>query len=75
MEAGEAMTEFFEFAKASPFLALCIIIATYYAIKAPFVAVQFIWNRYMRSKNIAARGWPTAPNMDADGDIVHPEKE
>lgn len=24
---------------------------------------------------VALRGWPTAPLMDADGDIVHPPKE
>jgi hypothetical protein len=33
------------------------------------------YNRWMRSRNIAAQGWPKARFMDADGDIVHPEKE
>ena len=33
------------------------------------------WSRWLRSRNIARHGWPTAPNMDADGDIVHPKQE
>jgi hypothetical protein len=31
------------------------------------------WNRWLRSRNIKNRGWPTANLMDADGDIVHPK--
>lgn len=32
-----------------------------------------MWNRWLRHRNIMARGWPTAHLMDADGDIVHPK--
>ena len=35
--------------------------------------IAVCWNRWLRSRNIAAQGWPTAQNMDADGDIVHPK--
>jgi hypothetical protein len=31
--------------------------------------------RMLRTINIICRGWPTQPLMDADGDIVHPEKD
>lgn len=40
----------------------------------PFHFVFKCWNRYMRSRNIAARGWPP-PHCDADGDAVEPDKE
>lgn len=31
-------------------------------------------NRWIRHRNIVARGWPTHPQMDADGDIVEPRQ-
>lgn len=30
-------------------------------------------NRLLRTIKVLARGWPTMPLMDADGDIVHPK--
>ena len=63
------MTEFYQFANQHPFLAFCVICAAYYTIKLPFQFSLY----YLRSRNIRAHGWPSAP-MDADGDIVHPEK-
>lgn len=66
-----AVTDFLiQFASNHPFLFFLMICATYYTLKTPFYA----WNRYLRSKNIRERGWPSNPLMDADGDIVHPEK-
>ena len=41
-------------------------------LKAPFYYAFKAYNRKKRSENIAAHGWPTAPLMDADGDIIHP---
>lgn len=52
------------------FFALCVAAGT---ITAPLRWSWMAYNRFLRSKNIAARGWPTAPLMDADGDIVHPK--
>lgn len=43
-------------------------------IAVPFQTVLTAYNRHLRSKNIAAAGWPDKPLMDADGDIVHPPK-
>jgi hypothetical protein len=31
----------------------------------------WVINRILRTIKVLARGWPTMPNMDADGDIVH----
>jgi hypothetical protein len=57
-----------------------------FAMEHPIITLIIIWmifgglfkivNRFFRHLNIRSRGYPTAPNMDADGDIVHPpEKE
>lgn len=40
-----------------------------------FTFIFRCWNRWLRSRNIAAQGWPSAHLMDADGDIVHPKKD
>jgi len=60
-----------EFANNHPFIALILA----YLLMAP---VRYgckygfkVYNRRLRSKNIAAHGWPTAP-VDADGDVVWP---
>lgn len=63
------MSELFHFMDQHTFIAFCMICAVYYTIKLPF----WILNRYFRSRNIRAHGWPPAP-MDADGDIALPEK-
>lgn len=33
------------------------------------------YNRHLRSTNIREQGWPTTPNMDADGDLVAQKKD
>lgn len=43
-------------------------------IKAPFQYAFRTYNRHLRHKNIALHGWPRAP-LDADGDLVYPEKK
>jgi len=37
----------------------------------PFTCVFRCWNRYLRHRNIAARGWPPE-HCDADGDFATP---
>lgn len=36
--------------------------------------IRFCFNRWARTRNIAAQGWPT-PHCDADGDAVAGEEE
>lgn len=33
------------------------------------------WSRFMRMLMVRKHGWPTNPNMDADGDIIEIKKE
>jgi hypothetical protein len=37
----------------------------------PFQTALLAFSRFLRSRNIKANGWPTAP-IDADGDVVWP---
>ena len=60
----------FDFAKDSPFVALLMVWIIAWAFTRPFAYAFKAYNRRMRSRNIAARGWPTNPRMDADGDII-----
>jgi len=60
------------FASKHPILSFFVICSAYYAITAPFRFGLMAYNRRLRSANIRAQGWPTAP-IDADGDVVHPE--
>lgn len=75
------MSEFYAFASENPFLTwflawaifpVCSMIAT--ILTAPFRFPYLAYKRRLRSGDIQSRGWPTAPLMDADGDIVHPDK-
>lgn len=59
-----------KFCGEHPFLALCVIGSIYYGWKYPW----HVMKRAIRSRDIQKHGWPTAP-VDADGDVVHPEKE
>ncbi len=71
------MTELLNFMSANPFLTWCLawgIWAPVYAIVQPIRYAYLAYSRTLRSRNIRERGWPTAPLMDADGDIVHPKK-
>lgn len=72
------LSGFWDFATARPFTAWLIawgfwVIPTVFAI--PFKFVFRVWNRWLRHRNIALHGWPTAKLMDADGDIVHPKND
>ncbi|WIY25063.1 hypothetical protein [Parasedimentitalea psychrophila] len=49
------------------------VIPTTIGIPCRYAFLTF--NRWMRHRNISNQGWPTAPLMDADGDIVHPKTE
>lgn len=44
-------------------------------LTAPFAYAFRAYNRKKRSANISSQGWPTNPNMDADGDIILPQVE
>lgn len=76
------MSDFYAFASAHPGLTwllawgiwpVCWMIKT--ILVAPFRYPFLAFNRHCRTKNIAAHGWPTNPNMDADGDIVRKESD
>ena len=66
------MSEIITFASGSPWLAffLACLVLWFVAqlLLAPFNLVFRCWNRWLRSRNIAARGWPPA-HLDADGDF------
>ena len=62
------------FADTSPWLTFFMFWIACYTVVAPFRLAWMAYNRYLRSKNIAAHGYPTVKYMDADGDIVHPEQ-
>lgn len=75
------MSEFFAFASAHPFVTwllawglwpVCWMVVA--VLTSPFTNAFKAFNRHCRTKNIGARGWPANPLMDADGDIIHPEK-
>lgn len=73
------MSEFLAFASEHPFTAwllswivIPIGLTVVKVIGIPFYLASASYNRHLRSLNIRARGWPTNPLMDADGDIVHP---
>jgi hypothetical protein len=59
------MAGLYQFMGEHPVVTILIVWAAAGVLKMPF----WITNRYFRSKNIRAHGWPTAP-MDADGDVV-----
>lgn len=77
------MSELFTFAGNHPFLTwmlawgiwpVCWTIQA--VLTAPIKYPYYAYKRRLRSKDIQARGWPTAPLMDADGDIIHkPSKD
>lgn len=60
-----------KFAGQNPLTFFIIVCCTYYAWKAPWLVVK----RALRSRDIQRHGWPTAPNMDADGDLVFEDKD
>jgi hypothetical protein len=64
------MTEILQFAGEHYIVTILIVWSIVGLLKMPFWAL----NRFFRSRNIRAHGWPTAP-VDADGDVVYPEKK
>ena len=57
------------FAAAHPFLFTLLVVWTLETIYGVLVRLP---NRYIRSRNIAARGWPPE-HLDADGDRIERE--
>lgn len=69
------MTDFLlRFANEHPFLLFIGALFLLWAWLAPFSYLFRAYNRTLRSRNIVAQGWPKAP-IDADGDVVYPDKE
>lgn len=68
------MDGFWTFANANPFSAFLVVWVVCYALTRPFAYAFRAYNRTLRSRNIAAHGWPTAP-IDADGDVIYPERD
>jgi len=66
------MNEFYTFAGEHPVVTVLLAWAVASVLTAPFKYAYLAYSRRLRSLNIWRRGWPTAPLMDADGDIVHP---
>lgn len=64
------MTEILQFAGEHYIVTILIVWSIAGVLKMPFWAL----NRFFRSRNIRAHGWPTAP-IDADGDVVYPDKD
>lgn len=69
------MSGFWTFANSWPLTALITIWILAWAFVQPFRYAFRAYARKCRSQNIQAQGWPTNPNMDADGDLVYPDKE
>lgn len=63
-----------EFASAHPVAAFFMLWVVAWAAVQPFRYAYLAYNRTLRSRHIAAHGWPTAP-VDADGDVVYPDKD
>ncbi len=68
------MDTLLNFAGEHPVLAFLLAVVVANVATAPFRYGFKAYNRSLRARNIAARGWPANPLMDADGDIVHPDK-
>jgi hypothetical protein len=67
------MSQILSFAAASPWLAFGLSALAVYVLCLPFGFAFRCWNRYLRSRNIAARGWPPE-HLDADGDPREPDR-
>lgn len=65
------MSEFYAFASENPFLTFFLGVLVLVAWSGPWAVLR----RVIRSIDIQTNGWPTAPLMDADGDIIHPPKD
>lgn len=65
------MSDFYAFAGDHPFLTSFLGLLVLAAWSGPWS----VFRRVIRSFDIQAHGWPTAPLMDADGDIIHPKKD
>lgn len=62
------MDGYWQLAQSNPWLAFFLAWLVIWLLALPFRLV----NRWIRHKNIVARGWPP-PGIDADGDQVKEE--
>lgn len=72
---GKFMAEMFIFADKNPVTAFFIALIAAYVITWFPYSIYLMVCRYFRYRMVREHGWPTAPLMDADGDIVHPRQE
>lgn len=56
-----------EWMSGSPWLAFFLLLSVVFCIEAQVNNFIRLCSRWMRHRNIAARGWPP-PHLDADGD-------
>jgi len=63
-----------EFATTNPGYTFLIVWVLAWAFRAPFEYSYRAYKRRLRSRDIAAHGWPTPP-LDADGDVMYPDNE
>ena len=63
-----------EFAKTNPGTFFFIILVLAWAATRAFWYAWVAYNRTLRSRNIAAHGWPIPP-IDADGDVVYRDQD
>lgn len=61
-----------DFANRNLFPALLLLWAAAWMFNAALRTIFRMWSAWLRSRNIRAAGWPTAP-IDADGDVVTEE--
>ena len=63
-----------DFTAHNPVLAVFLFVATeVFTVVLTSLLFELV-NGFLRSRNIAKHGWPTPP-LDADGDVVRPERE
>jgi len=62
------------FAAQNPGTFFFVALVAGWTVTRPFHYAFMAYNRTLRSRNIVAHGWPTAP-VDADGDVVYPESD
>lgn len=69
------MIEFFKLANQNPWFVFFTFWVFAWMVVQPFRYAYLAYNRMLRSRNIKIHGWPTNEYMDADGDLVYPDKD
>ena len=67
------MSGLYQFMGDHPIVTVLLAWCAAEVLTAPFKYGFKAYNRRCRSENIKAKGWPSNPNMDADGDLIYPK--